>query len=356
MVDKRKKFEVTSKDQVGFGRGFDYGGERLVRGEDMNTLVQAFLPVGLEGLSLPSGENVKDRNANFFEDPIRHLFVISSIVRQRLRYTRSGELPPELNGGAAGAGAIWRSGQGNCQAFSIVFASILKHFGVASRMMSLASPARRPDGTRAHPPHMVLMILFPEEGFPSTEDNRHSDRCAWLWNHGLDELLTYAHKVGYSGKDYIGDRPFRRKGGTEVERKLKWTHVSIHAKAHVRMNAAPGHYLLHSPLQMVGQYYGLIKSVFLDSGDRFHFSLQAKVRWSNARTATEDEEEVHGNDAEDALSVASESCYSDSVLSEEEEGERTASSSACVSERVRKAFATCDGLFCSTIPAVWPAG
>jgi len=80
------------------------------------------------------------------------------------------------------------------------------------------------------------------------------------------------------------------------------------------------------------------------------------VRWSNARTATEDEEEVHGNDAEDALSVASESCYSDSVLSEEEEGERTASSSACVSERVRKAFATCDGLFCSTIPAVWPAG
>lgn len=225
------------------------------------------------------------------------------------------------------------------------------------------------------------MIHFPEEGFPSKKDNRHSERCSWLWNHGLEELRVYADKVGYSGNDYVGDRAFKQKGGTDVKRKLKWTHVSTSAKAHARNNAAPGHYLLHSPQQMVGQYHGLIKAGFLAAGDGFHFSLQAKVRWDGSKDRVGSKVAEVGDDVDSPVSQASSisDCSENSDVSdcseytsseeeeddgrtnsfarvyelddipEEEDDDRRASSSARVSEVVQDPWRVCS-VFCYAPP------
>lgn len=301
MPEARPSLEVTDQGQIAFGGGIHYDGEQKVRGEDLHDLIQAFLPSGLESLGLPSGVNKEERKEEFFQDPIRHLFVISSIVRQHLSYKKSWDLPNKLNGGVTTAKDIWYSkylhsdapspipekvscpsGEGNCQAFSIVFASILKHFGVHSRMMSLTSPTLRDDGTPKHPPHMVLMIHFPEEGFPSKDDHRYSERCSMLYREGLGELEEYAQTHGYNSKEYVGSGPFKKKA------QLKWTHVGAKSKAALRRSALPGHYLLHPPQQMVGGYFGLETAGYLQKGEVCRFALKAIVRWSDAKQSSEE--------------------------------------------------------------------
>lgn len=142
-------------------------------------------------------------------------------------------------------------------------------------MMSLVSAYPQ------HPPHMVLMIYFPEKGFPVADDMVYSQRCTELWATGLPELKRETQTT----EMWIGDRPFK-----VPPRKLHWTHVAKTSKAHTRGNASVGHYLLHPPQQMVGGYHGLLKAGYIEKKasssaediQGFKFVRQAKVRWASA--------------------------------------------------------------------------
>lgn len=226
MSNRRSHKTAKSDGKIAYGNGMDYSKvDKPKRGVPLEDVIKPFLPDELATHDLPIAPE-------FFKDPIKNLFIIAAIVRKRLQYAKSYNLPESLNKGVAKATDIWREAIGNCQAFSIVFVSILMHFGVHSRLISLVSQ------DRSHPPHMVVMVHFPE----ASMGKGYSKRCTELWRKGVPDLAE----------------PFRC-----PPRKLRWTHVSADSKAHLEGKSEVGHYLIHPPQQQVGGYYGLFNAAYL---------------------------------------------------------------------------------------------